>query len=149
MSIERHYFRLPGALFVNVTVEEIAEMLGYLVAELNAHTDVGNAAKQCFEHHLGLVAVAVGGSASALRRLVGTVLDHESLERGLRILATTPSERVARTSGIEAERVRLLPAGMLILEEISDRLERQLNVGRGGLREGVIVDLLIAAGWGA
>jgi exopolyphosphatase/guanosine-5'-triphosphate,3'-diphosphate pyrophosphatase len=95
------------------------------------------------------LAVAVGGSASALRRLVGTVLDHESLERGLRILATTPSERVARTSGIEAERVRLLPAGMLILEEISDRLERQLNVGRGGLREGVIVDLLIAAGWGA
>jgi exopolyphosphatase/pppGpp-phosphohydrolase len=38
---------------------------------------------------------------------------------------------------------------MLILEEISDRLERQLNVGRGGLREGVIVDILMAAGWGA
>jgi exopolyphosphatase/guanosine-5'-triphosphate,3'-diphosphate pyrophosphatase len=75
------------------------------------------------------LAVAVGGSATALRRLVGTVLDHESLERGLRLLATAPSEQ--------------------ILEEISDRLERQLNVGHGGLREGVIVDMLIAAGWGA
>ena len=61
MGIERHHFRLPGALFVNVTVEEIAEMLGYLVAELNAHTDVGHAAEQRFEHRLGLVAVAVGG----------------------------------------------------------------------------------------
>ncbi|MGA2469368.1 MAG: hypothetical protein ABSG64_01590 [Solirubrobacteraceae bacterium] len=95
------------------------------------------------------LAVAVGGSASSLRRLVGTVLDHESLERGLRILATTPSELIARTSEIEAERVRLLPSGLLILEAISDRLERQLNVGRGGLREGVILDMLIAAGWGA
>jgi exopolyphosphatase/guanosine-5'-triphosphate,3'-diphosphate pyrophosphatase len=95
------------------------------------------------------LAVAVGGSATALRRLVGTTLDHESLERGLRTLATTPSEQVARTSELEPERVRLLPAGLMILEEISDRLERQLNVGRGGLREGVIVDMLIAAGWGA
>jgi exopolyphosphatase/guanosine-5'-triphosphate,3'-diphosphate pyrophosphatase len=95
------------------------------------------------------LAVAVGGSATALRRLVGTVLDHESLERGLRILATTPSDGVARSTELEAERVRLLPAGLLILEEISDHLERHLVVGRGGLREGVILDTLIGAGWGA
>jgi exopolyphosphatase/pppGpp-phosphohydrolase len=31
----------------------------------------------------------------------------------------------------------------------SDRLGRPLGVGRGGLREGVIVDTLIAAGWSA
>lgn len=95
------------------------------------------------------LAVAVGGSASGLRRLVRTVLDHESLERGLRILATTVSEAVARSTELEVERVRLLPAGLLILEEIADRLGRQLNIGRGGLREGVIVETLIAAGWGA
>ena len=95
------------------------------------------------------LAVAVGGSASGLRRLVGTVLDHESLERGLRILATTVSEAVARSTELEVERVRLLPAGLLVLEEIADRLGRQLNIGRGGLREGVIVDMLIAAGRGA
>jgi exopolyphosphatase / guanosine-5'-triphosphate,3'-diphosphate pyrophosphatase len=95
------------------------------------------------------LAVAVGGSASALRRLVGTVLDHESLERGLRVLATTSSDHIARSTEIEPERVRLLPAGLLILEEISDRLARQLVVGRGGLREGVIVEMLVAAGWGA
>jgi exopolyphosphatase/guanosine-5'-triphosphate,3'-diphosphate pyrophosphatase len=94
------------------------------------------------------LAVAVGGSATALRRIVGAVLDHESLERGLRILATAPAEEVGRAFEIEAERVALLPAGMLILEEISDRLGRQLHVGRGGLREGVILDLLLSAGWG-
>jgi exopolyphosphatase/guanosine-5'-triphosphate,3'-diphosphate pyrophosphatase len=92
------------------------------------------------------LAVGVGGSSTSLRRLVGGVLDHETLERGLRILATLPSEQVARAFEIEAERVRLLPAGMLVLEEISDRLGRPLMVGRGGLREGVILELLIAAG---
>jgi exopolyphosphatase / guanosine-5'-triphosphate,3'-diphosphate pyrophosphatase len=92
------------------------------------------------------LAVAVGGSSTSLRRLVGGVLDHETLERGLRILATTPSDEVARAFEMDAERVRLLPAGMLVLEEISDRLERPLMIGRGGLREGVILELLIAAG---
>jgi exopolyphosphatase/guanosine-5'-triphosphate,3'-diphosphate pyrophosphatase len=94
------------------------------------------------------LAVAVGGSSTSLRRLVGGVLDRETLERGLRILATTPSDEVARAFEMEGERVRLLPAGMLVLEEISDRLERPLLIGRGGLREGVILEMLIAAGWG-
>jgi exopolyphosphatase/guanosine-5'-triphosphate,3'-diphosphate pyrophosphatase len=92
------------------------------------------------------IAVGVGGSSTSLRRLVGGVLDRESLERGLRILATLPSEQIARAFEIEAERIRLLPAGMLILEEIGDRLGRPLMVGRGGLREGIILELLIAAG---
>ena len=92
------------------------------------------------------LAVGVGGSSTSLRRLVGGVLDRESLERGLRILATLRSEEVARVFELEAERVRLLPAGMLVLEEISDRLGRPLTIGRGGLREGVILELLIAAG---
>jgi exopolyphosphatase/guanosine-5'-triphosphate,3'-diphosphate pyrophosphatase len=91
------------------------------------------------------LAVGVGGSSTSLRRLVGGVLDHETLERGLRILATTPSEEVARAFELEPERVRLLPAGMLVLEEISDRLRRPLLIGRGGLREGVILELLTAA----
>jgi exopolyphosphatase/pppGpp-phosphohydrolase len=35
---------------------------------------------------------------------------------------------------------------MLILEEISDRLGCPLQIGRGGLREGVILDLIAANG---
>lgn len=94
------------------------------------------------------LAVAVGGSATSLRRLVGNLLDHESLERGLRILAMMPVAQLARAAEIEVERVRLLPAGLLILEEISDLLGRPLGVGRGGLREGVVIDMLITSGWG-
>jgi exopolyphosphatase/guanosine-5'-triphosphate,3'-diphosphate pyrophosphatase len=92
------------------------------------------------------LAIAVGGSSTSLRRLVGGILDHETLERGLRILATTQVDEVARSFGLEAERIRLLPAGMLILEEISDRLGCPLQIGRGGLREGVILDLIAANG---
>jgi exopolyphosphatase/guanosine-5'-triphosphate,3'-diphosphate pyrophosphatase len=93
------------------------------------------------------LAVAVGGSSTSLRRLVGGVLDRESLERGLRILATSSSEEIGRAFEIDPERVRLLTGGMLVLEEIADRLERPLMVGRGGLREGVILEMLQAAGW--
>ncbi len=35
-------------------------------------------------------AVAVGGTATSLRRLVGAELAHETLERGIRVLSTTP-----------------------------------------------------------
>jgi exopolyphosphatase/guanosine-5'-triphosphate,3'-diphosphate pyrophosphatase len=90
------------------------------------------------------VAVAVGGSATSLRRLVGAELDHETLERGVRVLATTPVEEVARRFELEPERVRLLPAGILILEAVSDHLRRPLQIGRGGLREGAILERIAA-----
>ena len=41
-------------------------------------------------------AVAVGGSATSLRRLVGTVLEYETLERGIRVLCGDPAADVAR-----------------------------------------------------
>jgi len=91
------------------------------------------------------LAVGVGGSSTSLRRLCGGVLDHATLEHGLRILATTPSEVLARELDLEAERVRLLPAGMLVLQEISDRLGRALLIGGGGLREGVIIEMVRGA----
>jgi exopolyphosphatase/pppGpp-phosphohydrolase len=37
--------------------------------------------------------------------------------------------------------VRLLPAGILVLEAMSDLLGRPLRIARGGLREGVILEL--------
>ena len=36
-------------------------------------------------------AVAVGGSATSLRRLVGSVLEYETLERGIRVLTSDPA----------------------------------------------------------
>jgi exopolyphosphatase/guanosine-5'-triphosphate,3'-diphosphate pyrophosphatase len=88
------------------------------------------------------VAYAVGGSAGSLRRLAGPVLDAASLERGLRVLSSTPAAAVAGRLGLDVERVRLLPAGMLILEQAGRALGVPLRIGRGGLREGVILEEL-------
>jgi len=88
------------------------------------------------------LAVAVGGSATSLRRLVGVLLEPETLERGLRVLATSPIADVARTYELDLERVKLLPAGMLLLEEASTRLGLPLQIARGGLREGVILEMI-------
>jgi exopolyphosphatase/guanosine-5'-triphosphate,3'-diphosphate pyrophosphatase len=87
-------------------------------------------------------AVAVGGSATSLRRLVGAVLEYETLERGIRVLAGDPAVEVARRFELDPERVRILTTGVLILEKVSELLGRPLQIGKGGLREGVVLDLL-------
>jgi len=87
-------------------------------------------------------AVAVGGTATSLRRLLGAELSHETLERGIRVLSTTPIEEIAVRFELDAERVRLLPAGILILESLSDLIELPLKIARGGLREGVLLELV-------
>ncbi|MGH2950201.1 MAG: hypothetical protein ACRDPC_28710 [Solirubrobacteraceae bacterium] len=86
-------------------------------------------------------AVAVGGSAASLRRLVGAVLEPETLQRALRVLSGAPVADVARRFALDPERVRLLPAGMLVLDAASHRLGRPLQIGKGGLREGVLLEL--------
>jgi exopolyphosphatase/guanosine-5'-triphosphate,3'-diphosphate pyrophosphatase len=88
------------------------------------------------------VAYAVGGSAGSLRRLAGPVLDPESLERALGELASAPAAEVAARLGLDPERVRLLPAGIVVLEQASRALGAPLEIGRGGVREGVILDEL-------
>jgi exopolyphosphatase/guanosine-5'-triphosphate,3'-diphosphate pyrophosphatase len=93
-----------------------------------------------FEHPAQ--AVAVGGSATSLRRLVGTVLEYETLERGIRVLCSDPSAEVARRFELDPVRVRILTTGVLLLEKVSELLGQPLQIGKGGLREGVILDLL-------
>jgi exopolyphosphatase/guanosine-5'-triphosphate,3'-diphosphate pyrophosphatase len=86
-------------------------------------------------------AVAVGGSAASLRRLVGAVLDPESLQRAMRVLSGDASDEVARTFAIDRERVILMPAGLTVLDAASHALGRPLQIGRGGLREGILLEL--------
>ncbi|MDQ6836357.1 MAG: hypothetical protein M3016_09245 [Actinomycetota bacterium] len=86
------------------------------------------------------MAVAAGGSATSLGRLVGPVLDGASLTRALEVLSTTPAAAVARRYAIDERRVRLLPAGLLILEAAARAFGRPLEVGRGGVREGVLLE---------
>jgi exopolyphosphatase/guanosine-5'-triphosphate,3'-diphosphate pyrophosphatase len=90
-------------------------------------------------------AVAVGGSATSLRTLVGAVLEYETLERAVRVLASDPVADVAKRFELDPRRVRLLPSGVLLLEKLSELLGQPLQIGKGGLREGIILDLLNGA----
>jgi exopolyphosphatase / guanosine-5'-triphosphate,3'-diphosphate pyrophosphatase len=86
-------------------------------------------------------AVAVGGSAASLRKVVGEALEPTSLDRALGMLCGGPAANIARTFALDALRVKLLPAGILILDAAAQRLDRPLQIGRGGLREGVVLDM--------
>jgi exopolyphosphatase/guanosine-5'-triphosphate,3'-diphosphate pyrophosphatase len=85
-------------------------------------------------------AVAAGGSATSLGRLVGPVLDASTLRRALGFLSMSPAVDVAARFGIDPERARLLPAGLLILEAAATAFGVPLLVGRGGIREGVLLE---------
>lgn len=85
-------------------------------------------------------AAAVGGSAASLARLAGRVLDAAAFARALGALAAAPRREVARRFGLDVERVRLLPAGLLILQAASERFGAPLVVAGGGLREGVLLE---------
>jgi exopolyphosphatase/guanosine-5'-triphosphate,3'-diphosphate pyrophosphatase len=87
------------------------------------------------------VALAVGGSARALRALTGSTLGEEELREACAILATTPREEIVRTYGVDPARVRTLAAGAVILSSIGALLGTPLRVGRGGVREGAVLEL--------
>jgi exopolyphosphatase / guanosine-5'-triphosphate,3'-diphosphate pyrophosphatase len=91
-------------------------------------------------------AVAVGGSATSLRKVVGAMLEYETLERAMRIFASEEVGEVARRFELDPTRVRILPTGVLLLEKLSELLGQPLRIGKGGLREGVILDLLGGGG---
>jgi exopolyphosphatase / guanosine-5'-triphosphate,3'-diphosphate pyrophosphatase len=94
-------------------------------------------------------AVAVGGSATSLRTLVGAALEYETLERAVRVLTGDPILEVAKRFELDPRRVRILPTGVLLLEKLSELLGQPLQIGKGGLREGVILTLLNGAANGA
>src|SRR4051795_1169585 len=87
-------------------------------------------------------AVAVGGSATSLRTLVGAVLEYETLERAVRVLAGDEVAEVAKKFELDPRRVKILPSGVLLLEKLSELLGQPLQIGEGGLREGIILELL-------
>lgn len=89
-----------------------------------------------------VTAYAVGGSATSLHRLVGSVLERDALARGLQALVTRPAAEVGLRLGLHAERARLLPAAILLLDAASRALRAPLHLAGGGLREGVVLEQL-------
>lgn len=91
------------------------------------------------------LAVAVGGSAASLRRLAGDTLDLPALARAIDLLASAPAAEVAERVGLAPARARLLPGGLVVLEAMVRRLGVPLRVGVGGVREGIVLELLAKA----
>ncbi len=83
-------------------------------------------------------AFAVGGTATSLARLAGSLHD-DALARAVGILQAAPSAEVARAYELDPERARLLPAGLVILRDVAARLGARVQPGAGGIREGVIL----------
>jgi len=91
-------------------------------------------------------AVAVGGTATSLRRMAGDALTADTLERCVEMMGATPVAEVAERFDLDSERVRLMPAGMLLLAAVSRCLSLPMSIAIGGLREGAIMELMHAAG---
>jgi exopolyphosphatase / guanosine-5'-triphosphate,3'-diphosphate pyrophosphatase len=90
-------------------------------------------------------ALAVGGAARALRRIVGRTLGAKQLEKALERLTRRPADEIAAAYGIERWRAETLPAGAIVLAEAQRRLGVPLVVARAGLREGAALELLTQA----
>lgn len=87
-------------------------------------------------------AVAVGGSATSLRKIAGARLEYETMERSIRVLSGDEAVEVGRQFELDPVRVRILPTGVLILEKVSELLGQELQIGKGGIREGIVLDML-------
>jgi exopolyphosphatase/guanosine-5'-triphosphate,3'-diphosphate pyrophosphatase len=85
--------------------------------------------------------LAVGGSARSLRALVGPSLGRAELEHALSLLADTPADELASRYELDPGRTSTLPAGAAILAVLQGRLGIPLRVGRGGVREGAVLEL--------
>jgi exopolyphosphatase / guanosine-5'-triphosphate,3'-diphosphate pyrophosphatase len=86
--------------------------------------------------------LAAGGTARALRKLVGEELGPSELESAIGLLRKEKSARIAKSYGIDRGRARTLIAGVLILEAVQRRLNVPLRVSRTGLREGAVLAIL-------
>jgi exopolyphosphatase / guanosine-5'-triphosphate,3'-diphosphate pyrophosphatase len=105
-------------------------------AELDRARDEVEAAFVDLAPPLARAAIATGGTARALRKVVGPELDEHTLAEGRRKLAKRSSSAIASSYSVDRARARTLLAGTLILSEVQRRLGTTLEVGRGGVREG-------------
>ena len=87
------------------------------------------------------IALATGGSARAVARIVGHEYGVDELEHVVEALASRPAAESAKALGIRPERARTLLAGTLILQEVSRLLGQPFTPSRGGIREGAALRL--------
>jgi exopolyphosphatase/guanosine-5'-triphosphate,3'-diphosphate pyrophosphatase len=89
-------------------------------------------------------ALAVGGSARAARRLVGSHLGEDELAEALHIVARESDRAIVRRFGVDRARARILPAGIVLLAQVQQLLGVPLHVCNGGIREGAVLEYAAA-----
>jgi exopolyphosphatase/guanosine-5'-triphosphate,3'-diphosphate pyrophosphatase len=89
-------------------------------------------------------ALAVGGSARAARRLVGSHLGPDELAEALHLVEKESERSIVRRFGVDRARARILPAGIVLLAEVQQRLGVPLHVCNGGIREGAVLEFAAA-----
>lgn len=87
------------------------------------------------------LALAVGGSARAVAKIVGPELDPEGLDEAAALARRRSAAKLARVFGFDASRAETVLAGTLVLSEVARSLDTPLRLGRGGLREGIALTL--------
>jgi exopolyphosphatase / guanosine-5'-triphosphate,3'-diphosphate pyrophosphatase len=85
--------------------------------------------------------LVVGGTARAVGRIVGKRFGALELDGLIATLTGVRAEKVTESHGITAERAHTLLGGTLVLDQLARRLGTDLEVGRGGLREGAALSL--------
>ncbi len=87
------------------------------------------------------LALATGGSARAIARIVGRAYDADRLQHVIAALASRSAEQTSRELALPFHRARTLIAGSLILAEVSRLLGVELTPAKGGIREGAALQL--------
>jgi exopolyphosphatase / guanosine-5'-triphosphate,3'-diphosphate pyrophosphatase len=110
--------------------------------ELERAVDAVEGALEDITPPVPLAALATGGTARALRRIVGSELGERELSAAVRTLAKRSSRDIAREFGVDRSRARTVTAGAILLAHVQRRLAVPLITARGGLREGAALSLL-------
>ncbi len=86
-------------------------------------------------------AIAVGGSARAVKRLVGGQLGDDELAGAVDLLGRTSRVDLIDHYDVDPARADTLAAGATILAAVQAKLGRPLKVVRAGVREGAVAEL--------
>ena len=116
------------------TEAEIAAAADDISARLNPYVSPHNSAPRM---------IAVGGTAEYLARLVGrgALVAVVEIDLGLEICLSTPSDELANLIDIPAARARVLPAGIVVIRELTAALGvSQVEVAASGIRTGLLLE---------
>ena len=86
-------------------------------------------------------ALATGGTARAVAKLVGPSYGAREIEKAVALLSRRMSAKVGRKAGIHPVRAASVLGGALLLAEAARVLDRPFVLARGGVREGAALAL--------